>query len=30
VSRHNEFGEIYNELVIDKNGYEQAFIAESN
>lgn len=29
VSRHNEFSEIYNELVTDKNGYEQAFNAES-
>ena len=30
VSRHNEFSELYNELVGDKNGYEQAFNTESN
>ncbi|CAF1199471.1 unnamed protein product [Adineta ricciae] len=28
VSRHNEFSELYNDLVIDKNAHEQAFNAE--
>jgi hypothetical protein len=30
VSRHNEHSDIYNELVGEKNAYEQAFNAESN
>ncbi|CAF4252587.1 unnamed protein product, partial [Adineta steineri] len=28
ISRHNEFSNVYNELVNDKNTYEQAFNAE--
>ncbi|UJR36971.1 hypothetical protein I4U23_029679 [Adineta vaga] len=28
VSRHNEFVDLYNELVVDKNAHEQAFNAE--
>jgi hypothetical protein len=30
VSRHNEYSEVYGELVGEKNAYEQAFNAESN
>jgi hypothetical protein len=30
VSRHNEYSDVYNELVGEKNTYEQAFNAESN
>ncbi len=30
VSRHNEFSDVYSELVVEKNTYEQAFNAESN
>jgi hypothetical protein len=30
VSRHNEFSDVYSELVGEKNTYEQAFNAESN
>jgi hypothetical protein len=30
VSRHNEYSDIYNELVNEKNAYEQEFNTESN
>jgi hypothetical protein len=30
VSRHNEYSDVYNELVGEKNTFEQAFNAESN
>ena len=30
VSRHSEHGDVYSELVGEKNTYEQAFNADSN
>lgn len=30
ISRHSEHGDVYSELVSEKNAYEQAFNAESN